>query len=191
MQVMMRWIGIGMTCMAAVIGACAADVNIAERPSAEAGADAAGGGDAGAGGSGVDTQAQACADAISAFQACMTLADFESSAVYELAFVQTADGPCASCHQLGEHCAWLGYNVDEMYYKWQSLPCMGDKLVACVFDADGNFVDLEPSEVLTNTAEQANQLGTDHPAALVPSELKDNLEQFIQTTLDRWRTGGC
>ncbi len=129
-------------------------------------------------------------DALTEFGQCMTLEDFELYAVYELAYAQTADGPCGSCHRTGEAGTFIGYNVDEMYAKNKIVPWI-KRLIEPVYDGDNHFVDLEASDRFRKKVEEANQCGSTHPGALLDAQLKANIQAYVEATHARWTSGAC
>src|SRR5690606_26914626 len=86
---------------------------------------------------------------------CMTEADFNTYQVYLLAYQQSDQGPCGSCHRTGEAGTWIGYNEEEMYDKNTRLPWI-KRLVAPAYDGDNRFVDLVPSNRFVDKVENAN-----------------------------------
>jgi hypothetical protein len=127
--------------------------------------------------------------ALDEFGDCMTLEDFETYLVYELAYEQTQDGPCGSCHRTGEAGTWIGYNVDEMYAKNKLVPWI-KRLVEPSYNGNA-FEDLVPSDRFVRKVEDANQCGSTHPGALIRAELESNIAGYVEATHSRWVAGAC
>jgi hypothetical protein len=129
-------------------------------------------------------------EALDEFGACMLFDEFMSSELYKLPYQQTDAGPCGSCHRTGEAGTWLGYNEMETFAKNTQLPWI-KRLVRPVYDGAGNFVDLEPSNRFVDKVENSNACGSVHPAALVSTENKEAIKNYVNLTKARWESGNC
>lgn len=128
---------------------------------------------------------------------CMLQGEFEDPdgsgtmpGVYLLAYQQSDQGPCGSCHRTGEAGTWIGYNEEEMFAKNTRLPWI-KRLVKPAYDENNRFVDLVPSNRFVDKVESANACGSPHAAASVPVEMEASIEEFVQSALDRWHNGTC
>ena len=123
------------------------------------------------------------------FGDCMTREDFDLYEVSLLAYQQTADGPCGSCHRTGEAGTWIGYNDDETFTKNTRIPWI-KRLVEPVYEGN-EFVDLAASKRFVKKVEEAGLCESSHPAALVPAQIEQNLDDYFAATHNRWANNAC
>jgi hypothetical protein len=121
---------------------------------------------------------------------CMQEADFMDNKVYLLAYQQSNQGPCGSCHRTGEAGTWIGYNEQEMYDKNTRLPWI-KRLVKPSYDGDNRFNDLVPSHRFVEKVESASACNTPHASGLIDVDIATSIDAYVTASLDRWRSGTC
>lgn len=127
-----------------------------------------------------------CATAIAQAQACMAWETFDELDLPLLAYQQTEQGPCGSCHRADETCGWIGYDEAELFAEWSTRVCLGTQLFDC--SVAGSRVQVSPSGFLIDYPETS---GTTHPSAALPMEMRDALRVFLEDAITRQQNGGC
>lgn len=149
-------------------------------------------GGAGVGGAGgtMCTDSVPLDEAIAAFGACMSLADWIASGLGELADTPTvSNGPCTTCHASGIGGVKLsGGDAAAIAETFEAhrVPPQIFELVEGVGDP-ACIVDLAPS----HGYDDINATSPEHPPYLVPPDIQQGLEQFFDLTYTKWQMGPC
>ncbi len=130
------------------------------------------------------------AEALVEVGGCMQEQEFDDDKVYLLAYNQSDQGPCGSCHRTGEAGTWIGFNKQEMFDKNTRLPWI-KRLIKPAYDGNNLFNDLVPSNRFVDKVESVQACGSPHASGNITVENANAVDVFVTASLERWRTGAC
>lgn len=123
--------------------------------------------------------------ALQKFGQCFTQANWEQYQPYQIANVQSAQGTCQNCHNDERGGFYASDDYEEMYQKWQQTPFV-QKLVEASLDGNGQFAGLIKSYRFRDKGAEPG-----HPGYTLPTELEDQINGFIDATLEAYENGPC
>jgi hypothetical protein len=139
-------------------------------------------------------QAASPQDAYTQFANCMNFDVWEYYRVGDMAFSQTdQDGPCMSCHSVGQGSAWLSADSRETFQQVKLFPYIQKWIVATV-DDNGNFNGLQPALRFIEKQDEVCQNPDRtqcHPTYGLSPNVEDAIKGFINTTLQNLAAGTC
>jgi hypothetical protein len=147
--------------------------------------------------------------ALQQFGNCMDLTKFTDRTQYgvsaaDIARQQTTKGgTCNACHNTGDGGFWASYGtvqgmdmVQVMFQNTQAYP-YDLKWIAGTVDQNDQFKDLVPSNAIVNKgalASQCAQMNNGnpcHPQFQLDPAVVSAINDFVQSTLDKWHNGTC
>ena len=138
-------------------------------------------------------KAKTVTEAYKQFADCMNFDVWTFYRMGDLAFSQTdSEGPCQGCHSTGQGSAWLSAATRETFEKSRQFPFV-QKLVVGKLDAKGSFEDLQPSKRFQSKADEIcpPESTSCHPRFGLPPNITDQIDGFVNTTIQNLATGTC
>jgi len=132
-------------------------------------------------------------EAYKQFADCMNFDVWTFYRMGDLAFAQTdSEGPCNGCHATGQGSAWLSAAPRETFEKAKQFPYI-QKFVVGKLNAAGSFEELQPSKRFAVKADEIcpPESTSCHPRFGLAPEIRDQIDNFVATTLQNLATGTC
>lgn len=132
-------------------------------------------------------------EAYATFADCMNFQVWSAFRMGDLAFAQTdSEGPCLGCHSTGQGSAFLNADSAFTFDKSKSFPFI-QKFVVGKLDEKGSFEELQPSLRFAAKADEIcpPESTSCHPRFGLSPQLRDAIDNFVNTTLQNIVTGQC
>jgi hypothetical protein len=135
------------------------------------------------------SQPRTLQEAMTRFGACMDRATWDqtygASQQTEIAYQNTTQGRCYSCHSTGTAGSFLSQNSGDTFDQNRLMPNIL-KLVQPTYNPDGTLKDLAPANRWRDKGNEATQGGT-HPTFNLSAARQGALDQFLTQTLTKYR----
>lgn len=144
-------------------------------------------------GSGGGTSTVSAETALSQIGDCMNLEVWNGTMAYIVADGQTVGwGPCRGCHNTGWGGAFLDDDTDLMFSQTKKLPFLLKWVTAKI--EDGVFKDIVPANRFANKGTEKCTYEDEtlcHPNYVLPPSVQEPLDEFVNETIERWKSGTC
>jgi len=149
-----------------------------------------GGGTGGSGGmpdAGPPPRPTTCSQALDLFGRCMQRADFDAATMTNVPRQGTLQGPCYSCHNIGQNGNYMSIVADDFYTNLK-IPTYLIRFATCSSNpTDGSFRDV----VQAHRWRDKGQEGGQHPQYIMTDTRLQYIDQYFNATYAHYQTGVC